>query len=260
MTDTALPTIERPRRFHFDWVLPTLFKPRLAFERIANQTRAVWLTPLLILTITSLISIYAHGWVRIQTGQIGQIETPPDFQYYSPEQQAQFMQAAQAQQGPVFVYVLPAIGVIAKVWFGWLIIGGIIHLVMTLMGGRGATGAAMNVVAWAGLAYALRDVVQIIYMLVKKATIQSYGLSGFSPVGEGAFFLFINELLALIDIYLIWYVLLIIVGVRAAGGLSRSKAIFSVVFTILGVTAIQALVGMFAAQMGNISIVRPFFF
>ena len=118
----------------------------------------------------------------------------------------------------------------------------------------------MNVVAWAGLAYALRDVVQIIYMLVKKATIQSYGLSGFSPVGEGAFFLFINELLALIDIYLIWYVLLIIVGVRAAGGLSRSKAIFSVVFTILGVTAIQALVGMFAAQMGNISIVRPFFF
>ena len=40
---------------------------------------------------------------------MGEITYPPDYQYYTPEQQAQYMQAIQSTQGPVFVYVLPSI-------------------------------------------------------------------------------------------------------------------------------------------------------
>jgi hypothetical protein len=201
------------------------------------------------------------GSIRQAAAASGNITLPPDFQWYSPEQQAQIMQAMQAMQGPVFTYVFPAIGALLAIWLGWLVLGGLLHLALTLLGGRGETGAAMNIVAWASLPYAIRDLVRIGSMLVDRQLIQSPGLAGFAPVsqtGPSDMNLYLAALFGLIDIYVIWQVILLVIGVRAANGLAPSKSVAAVLVVVLLVLGLQALLVFLGARFGATSVLRPF--
>jgi hypothetical protein len=257
-TEEVLPPLESPRRIHFDWLLEALFRPRQAFDRVVN-TSGVWLTPMVILSLTAVIAALVAGSIRQAAALGGQVNLPPDFQYYSPEQQAQFQQAMAATSSPVFLYVFPALVALSRVWIGWLLVGGLLHLVMTLLGGRGDTGAAMNLVAWAALPFALRDIVRIIAMLASQQLIASPGLSGFAPAGEGFGSLFLVGLLGSVDIYLIWYSLLLVLGVRLGNGISRIKAMSAVFLILILIFSAQAALVAFAGQLGGLTIIRPFF-
>jgi hypothetical protein len=259
VTETALP-LERPRRFHFDWVLPALFRPRPTFAQIVSHPGDVWLTPILILVVASLVRVMVAGWLKQAAAASGQITLPPDFQFWSPDQQAQFMQAASATSGPVFVYVFPAILATLGIWLGWLVMVGVLHLVLTLMGGRGTTRSAMNLVAWASLPFAVRELVRAGYMLATRQLVGHPGLSGFAPADGGALSLFLAEVLGLVDVYLIWSIMLFILGIRGADTLSAGKAVGGVLITILVVLLLQAIPGFVASQFSNLTIIRPFFF
>jgi hypothetical protein len=251
---------EKNRRFYFNWVPDVFFHPRRVFQNISTSTNAVWLTPLLILSCLVLINVLVAGRLKSQAALIGEISYPPDFQYFTPEQQAQYTQAIQSTQGPVFVYVLPAITSLLGVWFGWLILGGILHLVTTLLGGRGNTAISMNIVAWGSLPLVVRAIVQIIYMLISNKIISNPGLSGFSPVGDSGWLIFIGQILRLIDIYIIWQILLLILGVRLSAGLTTTKSFSGVIFTVLLVFLLQAGISYLGSLLGNLTITRPFFF
>jgi hypothetical protein len=250
----------KDRRFNFNWVPEVFFRPRKLFQRISASTSAVWITPLLLLTILALANTLIAGKIKYQASLTGEITYPPDFQYYTPEQQAQYMQAIQSTQGPVFVYVLPSITSLLGVWIGWLLLGGMLHLITTLFGGRGTTGLSMNIVAWASLPLALRSLVQIIYMLVTKDLIGNPGLSGFSPSSASGIMLFISQLLRLVDIYIIWQILLLILGVRQSTVISPAKSTISVLLTVTLLIALQAGLAYGIGLLGNLSIARPFFF
>ncbi len=252
---------ERPRPFHLEWVLPTLVRPRQTFGRIAAQSGGIWLTAILLLSLTTILRVMVAGAIRLVNPAGAQITPPPDFQYWSPEQQAQFMQAMQATNSPVFVFVFPALGGVLGVWIGWLIVSGLIHLVLTLQGGRASMQATANIVAWAALPFALRDLVRAAAMLVSGRPITHAGLSGFIAADATGLTLFTAQLLALVDLYLIWHAALIVTGVRAGdGGLSRVRTWVSVGVTLLVVLAAQAFLGYLGAQISNMTIMRPFFF
>jgi hypothetical protein len=261
MTDaTALP-LERPRRFYFDWVLPTLFRPRATFAKIVGLGRASWLTPLLILTITSLAVVYFAGQLKVAAAQNGQVQLPDVFQYWSPEQQAQYLQAQQlTSTGPVFNYVFPAIQAVLRQWVGWLVMGGLLHLMLTMLGGRDNTGGALNTVAWASLPFAIRDIVRVGYMLSQKTLLANPGLVGFAPAGEGWTFAVISDILSRIDLYTIWYVILLYLGVRASVGLSAGKSVAGLLIALL-ITLLLGLVPTIVISLvSDLSVVQPFFF
>jgi hypothetical protein len=252
--------IHPPKRFYFEWLPKIIFHPRQVFAWLAEQTRPIWLTPMLVLTITALALVLASGYLKQQAALMGEAPLPLDFEYYTPEQQAQYYQAMQATQGPVFVYVLPALGKLAGVWIGWLLVGGLLHLVTTLLGGRGETSSSMNIVAWASLPFALRDLVRVIAMLGTRRLIESAGLSGFITASEGSWNALLISLMGLVDIYVIWHMILLGLGVQSTSGLSRSKVISSALLTVLIMLLLQALPGFLVARLGNLTIVRPFFF
>jgi hypothetical protein len=251
---------EQNKRINFSWVPEVIFHPRRAFQRISSYTNAVWLTPLLILSFMVVINVIVDGRLKIQATSLGEITYPPDFQYYTPEQQAQYLQAIQSTQGPVFTYVLPSIASILGVWFGWLVLGGILHLVTTLFGGRGSTAISLNIVAWASLPLVLRELIQIIYTLSAQKLITSPGLSGFSPTGETGWPLLLGQILKLIDIYMIWQIALLILGTRLSTGLNPSKSFFSVILSILVIFILQVGIAYLGSILGNLTITRPFFF
>lgn len=246
---------ETRRRFHLEWVLPVLFRPRSAFQKIAGQASGVWLTPMLILTLAVLAQVLVAGPIKQAAAQSGAASLPQDFQYYSPEQQAQFMQAQQATSSPVFIYVFPGVTGLVSVWVGWLLVSGLIHLVLTLLGGRGDMGGAFNLVAWSGLPFAARALVRAGYILVAHQLITTPGLSGFAPQGQA----YLTQLLNLVDIYVVWNIVLLVIGVQAGMGLRLGKALASVIFTVSLVLATQALLGYLAGRFGSLTIIRPFF-
>jgi len=258
--ETTPLTMDPPGHFQFSWVPETIFHPKRVFARVAAIQEGLWLTPMLILTLTTLLRLITVGWLKTQAAASGNIPLPTGWEWYTPDQQTQYMQTMQVQQGPVFMYVLPVLGGLLAIWIGWLLVGGLLHLVLTLLGGRGSTGAAMNVVAWAGLVWAVRDLVRVVYMLVTHKLIASPGLAGFAPASEGAASLFLVQLLTLVDLYLIWHILLTILGVCSGNSLSRAKAIFGVTLSILVVILAQAGLSYLAAGVGNLTITRPFFF
>jgi len=248
------------KRFYFNWVPSVLFHPRRAFQRIATSPSATWLTPLLILSCLVLINVLVGGKLKSQAALMSENSYPPDFQYYTPERQAQYIQAIQSTQGPVFVYVLPAFMSLLGVWIGWLILSGILHLVTTLFGGRGSTAVSMNIVGWGSLPFAVRALVQVIYMLITSKLISSPGLSGFGPTGDAGGLIFLGQILRLIDIYIIWQILLVILGVRISTGLNTTKSSFGVILAVIIILLLQGGIAYLGSVLRNLTITRPFFF
>lgn len=239
MSEAAATTIERPKRLRFDWIPGVFFFPRKTFKEITSQNQAVWLVPILILTLTTILTVIAAGPIKKMNAQM--VVYPEESQWWTPEQYAQYDKAQQNYQKPVFIYIFPALIASAKVWAGWLLVGALLHLFMTMFGGRGSASMSMNVVAWAGLPFALRDIIQTILMFNNKTLIAGQGLSGFVS-GETGFPIFLSALLAGVDLYLIWHLLLVVTGVRASGGITLPKAWLSVLITIFLVLAVYALI------------------
>ncbi|GAB4578483.1 MAG: hypothetical protein Fur0022_12180 [Anaerolineales bacterium] len=214
---------------------------------------------MLIFSITSVAEALAAGWLKQMAALNGQVTLPPDFEFMTPEQQAQIMQAIEASSGPVFMYVFPVLAVLIKIWLGWLLVGGVIHLVLTLLGGRGHTPATMNIVAWASLPFAVRAIVRAVALIATRQLIDHPGLSGFAPADGLDMSLYLSALLSLVDIYLIWNIVLLGIGSREVSNLPSGKAWGGILFTILSFTAIQALITFGLQKASGLTIIRPFF-
>ncbi len=242
------------RRFDFPRLLPVFIRPRKTFTELAAEARASWLTPMLVLTFTTLIVILVAGYLKTRAAMMGEVTMPPDWQWWTPEMQNNYMQAQQATQGKTFVYIIPLVGAWTGLWLGWVLVGGLLHLGSTLLGGRGSMQGALNVVAWASLPFAIRDVLRVIFMLSAGHAIGSPGLSGFAT--SGGFFL---QLLARFDLFVLWYVVLLMIGIAIFDGLARGKAVVDVLVVVVMVLLAQAGLASLFSNMGGQAIQRPFF-
>jgi hypothetical protein len=259
MSDLSVSTYEAGSHWRFNWVLPILFRPRRAFTRMAELDTAVWHTPILILILTGLIRTLVEGGLKAAAAASGQISLPPGWEYYTPEQQAQFQQAMTATSGPVFTYLLPAVISILGVYLGWLLLSWLLHLGLTLLGGRGSSQQALNVTAWALLPFALRDVVRTVAMWNSGQLLSGLGLSGFAPGGEGPSLLYAAALLTYVDIYLLWHWLLLGLGLNAGANLSKLKTWSTVLLTLLILFLLRGLPALISAQFSDLTVIRPFF-
>lgn len=242
------------RRFDLPRLRSVFLQPRQLFTELASDARASWSMPMLILSLTALLVALVSGYLRTRAAMLGEIPLPPDWQYWTPEMQNNYMQAQQATQGATFMYVIPFVGSITSLWLGWIVLGGLLHLGSTLIGGRGSMQNALNVVAWASLPFALRDVLRIGFMLITKHVIVSPGLSGFAS-GTG----FLSQLLARMDLFLLWFVILLMIGFAIVDGLPRGKAVLGVTMVLLIVILAQAGLGTLTSNLGGTVIQRPYF-
>src|SRR4030095_6153756 len=191
------------RRFDIQRVFSTLFRPRQAFETVRDEAKASWLTPMLIISLTSLLAVLVSGYLKTQAAMMGEIPLPQGWEYWTPEMQNNYMQAQQLTQGTTFMYVIPLLGSLARLWGGWVVLGGLLHLGSTLLGGRGSMQSALNVAGWASLPFAIRDLLRALYMLSSSHAIANPGLSGFATS------VFLSQLFAHTDIFLIWFIILL---------------------------------------------------
>lgn len=256
--DLLLSSSEPDRAWRFDLVLPMFFRPRATLARIAGNAHATWRTPLFLIMLAAVANALVAGSIKAAAAATGQITFPPGFEFYTPEQQAQFQQAATATNNPTFNYVLPALGAALGVIVIWFIIGWSLHLLQTLLGGRGTSRATLNIAAWAALPMILRYGVEIAVMLTSDRLLSGAGLSGFAPPGEGIGRALLAGVLSYIDIYLIWQAILLYIGVRLSSQLPRVKSWMVVLATLIIVLVLRALPSALLAQFGGLTVIRPF--
>ncbi len=259
MSELTSPTPETASRKNiFQQSAALFFRPRQFFESLASTQKSAWLPAMLVLSLASALQVVVAGYLRAQASAMGEMQLPQDWQWWTPEMQNNYMQAAQATQGPVFVYIMPLVGTILGLWFGWAIVSGLLHLTSTLFGGRGSMNSAMNVVAWASLPFALRDILRVVFMLISGHTIASPGLSGFVQAGATEM-LFVAQLLSLLDVFLVWYVILTVIGLEISDNLSTLKATLGIIAALVLLLLGQAGLGMLSANLGSMLISQPFF-
>ena len=253
MTDTTL-SQQPARRFDLPRLQAMLFRPRRAFEEVTSEARATWLTPMLVLTITAILVVMVAGNLKARAAAMGEIQLPQDWQYWTPEMQENYMRAQQTTQSPVFLYVMPMLGSLTGLWVGWLLLAALLHFGSTLLGGRGSMQGALNIGAWASLPFALRNLLRIVFMLSAGHAIISPGLSGFASTPG-----FVAQLLTRLDIFLIWNIILLVIGFGIADSLPRTKAVTGVLVIMLLVLLAQAGLGSLGSGLGGAGVQRPFF-
>jgi len=241
-------------KFNFARILNIFIKPRQSFAEIAGETGSSWLTPMLALSLSGLLGVIVSGYLKARAAMMGEITLPPDWQYWSPDMQNNWMQGQQATQGPVFVYILPIVSVMVGLWLGWLIFSGLLHLGSTLLGGRGSMSGALNVVGWAYLPFAARDLLRVVYILLAQHPIVSAGLSGFASNS-----VFWAQILSRVDIFFIWSAILLVIGFSLSDGLAKGKSITGVVIVLLILLLAQAGLGALTSSIGGLATSNPIF-
>jgi len=260
MSNSGIDPVKKEKRLQLSLIPTFILHPKTGFSKITELPRSSWLTPILVTSLAVILCVIATGWLKQQTALTGEPTLPPDFDYFTPEQQAQYFQAAQTTQSATFVYFLPVVGSLVGIWLGWLLLGGILHLSTTLFGGRGDTAISMNLVAWSYLPFAIRNVIRLVYIVLSRRLIESPGLSGFIPSTDTNVSIVLATLLNFIDIYLIWHIILLVVGTKITMGLSTAKSVGSVLITIFFIIGFQTAAQYLITKISSLSITRPFFF
>ena len=149
--DLDLTQEEQPRRWRFDWILPTFLRPRRTFVQIAEQEKPAWLLPMLLLSLLILINILVVGPVRREAALMNMSgELPPGYEWWLPEEQARYQETSSKSAGFFSIYVTPLLGSLGGLWIAWFLLGSILHLGLTLGGSRSSNTSALLGLAFIG--------------------------------------------------------------------------------------------------------------
>lgn len=252
MTDASLAIPPSTSRFDFKQLLTFLFRPRQGLARLVAAEKPMWLLPMLAVSVMFLIRTILAGHYQALAAAMGNVALPVDWQYWSTEMQNNYMQAQQATQGPVFIYVIPASLGLVKLWLAWFTVAGLTHLTSTLLGGRGKMMSALTITAWACLPFILRDLLRIIFMLIAKHGIVSPGFSGLVSIA------FLSKLLTSVDLFFIWFAVLLVMGISKADNLGIWKAAAGVAIVLVVGLLAQAGISTLLSKLGGLTITRTF--
>jgi hypothetical protein len=108
--------------------------------------------------------------------------------------------------------------------------------------------------------YAFRDLIRLAYLLISSKQIEMSGLSGFVPVSDSRWMIYIAAFLALLDVFLLWKIYLLFLGVDQATKVSKRKVFLGVSITIVSLISVQAFGGLLLTMLSDLTVVRPFMF
>ena len=241
------------------WIYRLLIKPRSTLHLINQQQKNEWFPPLIVLSILAILQVMVAAPIRRNMIQMG-LPTPPDFQYYSAEQQAQFLNAQSTQTSPLFLYVFPILFAAISIWLTWFLLSSILHLVLTLSGSHAPSLKSYNLVGWSMLPLGLRSLIQIIAMTATHSPINGAGLSGLLASDGGGFAAYIATFIGMIDVFFLWLCILLGGGVYDFSGINKNKVFLATSSTILIYMIIFALPGFLKTILSNLTIGQYYFF
>jgi hypothetical protein len=202
-------------------------RPAVTMSYIGKKPGWAWVKPALLvlvgLAVFSVVTAPLTSELALRQAQQQMASLPP--------QQAE-QAAAQVERftSPPVMAGFSIVGGLVALAVIWLLGAGVLYFLGLVAGSEANFGQSFAILTWSWLPYALRNLVLAAYVAYKGQMINQ-GLSFLVATGDqikdAANWLY--GLLSQIDLFYLWHLILVIVGLAAVGRLSKTKA------TIVGV-------------------------
>ncbi len=261
MAQTTAVAEERRGPLHV--LVGVLLRPQATMAYLGRARRRWWSVAALLMVAALTVRGFAYA-----SANVGYL-----FGQQTSVQSSTVVKGGVVVQGPVPASPAPSApsmlttglavaGRVVGTLIAWLAWAGLLYLATTFLGQNGAHfGGFFAMVAWSWMPFVVRNVIQAVYTAVTHDPIYNQGLSGlvldhaplppavgfrsYVPPARGAQVL--SALLARVDVYTVWNLALLVLGVTALARLSRAKAtigtlVIWVLFALLGL--LPALIGL----------------
>lgn len=249
----------------FALLIGVFVRPRATFTHLREHQPRSWWLPALLLIICTVLPVWAGLAIANRpvlmepTGPTRMEETPMMLEAPTMLERNSSPQSQTPTQ-PLALSALKIAGAVIGQPLTWLLWGGALYLASVFLGRSSGFKDMFRLSVWAWLPYAVRGLIQTIYIWSTGQTIVNTGFSGyvidrsatqFIPPGPGT--LALAGVLGRIDIFLVWNLLLLSIGLQAFTHLPGRKA-FTAVLSIWIVLALLSVIpaivgGMFGSIM-----------
>jgi hypothetical protein len=233
----------------------TIDRPGQAMHDVAEHPRW-WLLVAALLVISMAVLLWVSAPYQVELANERTAQMIERITANMSDEQARVVRAS-ARETTLTTFLAAGGGVgLALTALGWAARAAIIHFSSTALGGASTWGSTFAVSVWSMLPFFVRDVVQIVYVVLRKQIVQHGGLSFL--VASGDFMKdsrsIVYNLLSNTDPFVLWHLLLVAVGIAAAVKVSRVKGAFLGLFIwvlFLGLKLVPVLLS--SAVMGRFS-------
>ena len=228
-------------------------QPKKTLRYVMEKPRwTLWLAPALVIVISLVIAtvVSAPALSELSREQAEQQMTA-QMGGLSGEQEAQVQSTLETFTSPLFLAAMGiGMGTVGLI-LTWLFRGAVLFLISYLFGTDNKYAQVVTLVVWSWLPFALRDLLQAVYVV----------LNGQLPINRGLSFLVASGdqvqnagnlaygLLAQVDPFLAWHLILVAVGLAVS---TRCTRLQTVVGTV-GYWALTALVGLAPTLLGMLT-------
>ena len=244
MTDIDSPsnmheTTARERRHITALFWGMIVRPRDTLAYIRDAGGTTWLWPTVVAGLLLVISLILIAPItRAQAEAQLEVVQQQIAEGLSPEERAQIEQVTNLTSGPLFTVVIPSVTGVIGLALGWLLRGGVLYLLSLALGGQAQFPPMFRMGIWTTLPDIVRRLVNTAGTMLSGRTLTS-GLAFLAPPPETGVFpsvstALLGAFLGKLDIYLVWGLALIVVGVVVTARLSwRKGAIVTLIYWIL---------------------------
>lgn len=251
-------------RFHFQLLVPFLFRPRSIFPQVLAR-KATWFTPLLIVSLVFL------GQAIFIANRSGAAPVEP---IEPPMESAPFNGSVTILTGggggggggygsgmvddgtgavstsPTMAIALAAGKKIGSLWLGWLVLTALLYVVLVISGGQSTFTQALNLTAWSSLPFAIQSLAQIIFSLAyPDAANIPQGLAGLFSQAQGTGGVIATLIFQNVTVFLLWQAILISIGITFVSHIPLRKAAWLVVIAFVIYLVLAAMPGFAMSQL-----------
>lgn len=274
---------EEPRVSPLSILTGVLIRPRATFERMREGRTHWWLVPVLVLVV-GLAAAYASTTTRslafgagmpaledsssagVPAGGMampgGMPGMPPGQGGMLSAGQSTDTQTAQPSASmtlPVVTIGLSTLSSVIGALAGYLVCATVVFAMLLIVGGKASFRQIFPVAVWSSLPLVIRQLVHAVVTLITGRPAVG-GFRGLLTTAELASMPLLGTVLGQFDLYLIWNLVLLGIGVAVTAKLSRGKSavvVLAYVIIAAGLSILLSLGGQFAGQLLGTQIGLP---
>ncbi len=243
---------KKPYKGYLKWLFQIFYQPRAILSKIGAEEVSNRFTPLFFLSVMVVLAVLIAAPVKTQQLQMN-ATLPDDFQWWSDEQQQQYLEAQTNQSSPIFMILFPALfGILGYLVFSMLM-ASIFYLALTLAGSRAPRLKLGNLVAWSMVPFGLRELVKFFVVGSSKQLVTNPGFSNLINAEAKGFSAYLRGILGNIDFYWVLFLTFLIFSAISISGLKKSKAIVTTIIAVLIMLLLQGIPSLLSSLFSGLS-------
>ena len=221
-------------------------RPAVTMSYVGKKPGWAWVTPAFLV----LVGLVVFSVVTAPLdSELAQRQVQQQMASLPPQQAEQVADLSERLTSPPMVAGLSIVGGLVKLAVMWLVWAGGLYFLGLVAGGEANFAQSFAILAWSWLPYSVRDLTQAAYVTYSGQLINpvlSFLVATGDQTTDTANWLYV--LLSQFDLFYLWHLILVVVGLAAVGRFSKTKATI-VGLIYLAVTTALSLIPTFVRTL-----------